>query len=83
MLNPRAGPPTAAPGEGRPGVICVLLRATPAPEKGGDRAVGEGAFPEASSRALDGTLMVVLARSRPGPLSIGPEKLDEHKHETL
>lgn len=45
-------------GDGRPGVICVLLLAIDAP-------ADIGALPDVSSRAFDGTLIVVLARSRP------------------
>lgn len=66
-LNPRVGPPIMALGEGLEGVIWVLLLATEAPaELGCTRFVGEPILPpEVSSRAFAGTLMVVLALSRP------------------
>jgi hypothetical protein len=64
MLNPRVlpGPPKPALGDGRPGVICVLLLAIEPPADIGPRDV--------SSRAFAGTLMVVLARSRPADLGM-------------
>ena len=47
-LNPRTGPPIAAFAEARPGVICVLLLATPAAGLTGNLLLLE------TSRALAG-----------------------------
>jgi hypothetical protein len=67
MLRPRMGPPSAALGEGRAGVICVLLLVTPA-------LVGPLSFEEGTpifpnSRALAGAgAGAVLDRSMPADL---------------
>lgn len=58
-LNPRTGPPM--PGDGLSGVIVVLLRTGPTLSCPPD--LDDIPWPEVSSRALVGTLRVVLERS--------------------
>jgi len=67
MLRLRIGPPITALGEGRAGVIWVLLLATPALKR--SLSFGEGTLMFPISRALVGAgAGVVLDRSRPADL---------------
>ena len=72
-LNPRTGPPIAAFAEARPGVICVLLLATPAAGLTGNLLLLE------TSRALAGALPIGVVFERSTPADRGPSATPTHE----
>jgi hypothetical protein len=67
-LSPRTGPPIDALGEGRAGVIWVLLLATPT----FGEVVGSASLLLPGSRALIGAVIVGVVLDRSTPADFGP-----------